>query len=104
MIGKANVQSSGWIHHFYVHQELQRRWVERALISVLHDEARQWVLQGLKCFVNLKAQPFFEAHDFRIARKWRIERNGVELSSVEMTKRLDESAVSDKERKPNLKQ
>ena len=66
IVGYADLQDSGYIDHFFVHQAWQRRGVGRRLMETIEAEALSRQIPELSAEVSVTARPFFEAFGFTV--------------------------------------
>ena len=87
--GFARVDDTGCVDLLYVHPEVQRQGVARALV----DRVISWALSRrvghLHSEVSVTARPFFESVGFRIVREQIVERRGISLQNFRMEKDID---------------
>jgi putative acetyltransferase len=63
-VAYADLQSSGYIDHFFVSGRHQRQGLGRALMNRIHRQAADVALRGLYADVSRTARPFFEHFGF----------------------------------------
>jgi len=83
IVGYADLQTSGYIDHFFVSSKQARRGVGRLLMETLHARAAELGLQRLFSDVSLTAEPFFERFGFRV-----VERKSVAIGQVSLPNAL----------------
>ena len=86
--GYADLQSSGYIDHFYVSKNFQRQGVGTALFEHIENEAKTNELKELSADVSITARPFFERFGFEVITQQEIEINGVTLQNFRMLRKL----------------
>ncbi|MFG1172551.1 GNAT family N-acetyltransferase [Erwiniaceae bacterium CAU 1747] len=86
--GYADVQSDGYIDHFYVSGNFPRQGVGTLLMEGIHQEARRLGLSELTSNVSRTAEPFFLRHGFHIVRQGFPVCRGVTLQNALMRKAL----------------
>ncbi|SEG23869.1 GNAT family N-acetyltransferase [Vibrio hangzhouensis] len=88
VLGYADIQSDGLIHHFYCHHAQQRSGIGSMLMSELIRRAQDMKLVSIYSYVSITAQPFFEHFGFTVSKPNRAEARGVILDNFLMEKRL----------------
>ncbi len=88
IVGYADVQTSGYIDHFYVSGNHPRRGIGALLMRTLHEEAGRLGLTELTSHVSKTAQPFFAAFGFVIVEHRSSVIRGVTVPNVSMRKTL----------------
>ena len=89
-VGYADIQSSGYIDHFYVSGHHPRQGIGNQLMGTIHIEASRQGINELTAKVSVTAQPFFEKHGFKIVEHLHPIVRGVALTNARMQKRLDQ--------------
>ena len=85
IVGYADVQTSGYIDHFYVHHEWQRQGVGSLLFSRLVEQATEYGgVTELTSEVSITARPFFESKGFQVVREQEVEVQGLILHNFKM--------------------
>ena len=84
--GYADLQSSGYIDHFYVGGDSGGRGVGGALMRELLARARQRALAELTSNVSLTAQPFFAHFGFEVVEHRVVDVRGVQMRNAAMRK------------------
>jgi putative acetyltransferase len=87
IIGYADIQPSGYIDHFFVHYQWQRRGVGTLLMQAIHAVAEQHQIPRLFSQVSITAQPFFAAWGFVVEAEQIVQVRGVEMANTRMEKR-----------------
>jgi putative acetyltransferase len=87
--GFARVEETGCLDLLYVHPEVQRQGVARALFDRVILWALGRGLRHLKSEVSITARPFFESIGFRVVREQVVERRGVSLQNFRMELDID---------------
>ena len=88
IVAYADVQSNGYIDHFFVSGAVARRGVGTALMNRLHEAARAQQIVELTSHVSITAQPFFSRFGFVLAEQRTVVIDGVSLSNALMAKTL----------------
>jgi putative acetyltransferase len=92
LIGFADVQTTGYVDHFYVHHLWQRRRVGTLLMQILQEVARQDAIDKLFADVSIAAKPFFASWGFDVEREQLVHIDKEVLKSYRMSKPLRVSA------------
>lgn len=92
IVGYADVQSSGYIDHFFVSGHHPRQGIGARLMAALHEESVRLELSELTSDVSRTAQPFFEKFGFSIIEQRSHELRGVIIPNALMRKRLQDKA------------
>lgn len=79
IVGYADLQSGGYIDHFYVHGEYQKRGVGAALMTCILVEGK--TLARLYSDVSNTAKPFFEKYGFRVIKEQIVAVRGQHLQN-----------------------
>lgn len=87
--GFARIDSTGCLDLLYVHPEVQRQGIARALFDRVLSWAASRGICHLHCEVSVTAWPFFESVGFRVVREQIVERRGVSLQNFRMEKDVD---------------
>ncbi|MGR5175104.1 N-acetyltransferase family protein [Vibrio parahaemolyticus] len=88
VLGYADIQSDGLIHHFYCHHTRQRSGIGSMLMSELIRRAQEMKLISIYSYVSITARPFFEHFGFTVSKPNRVEIRGVILDNSLMEKQL----------------
>ncbi|MBC7982546.1 MAG: GNAT family N-acetyltransferase [Candidatus Obscuribacterales bacterium] len=88
IVGYADVQQFGYIDHFYVHHQFQRRGVGRALFAQLDAVAKIAGLRQMHANVSITARPFFESYGFVAIVEQQIPLRGQVLTNIKMVRDL----------------
>lgn len=91
IIAYADIQSDGYIDHFYCHHEYQGQGVGRALFETLEKEARQSGIEKLYSNVSKTAKPFFEAMGFSVEKEQVVKIADQTLKNYRMVRKYDNS-------------
>tara|TARA_R110001592_G_C13011660_1_gene736789 strand:- start:521 stop:979 length:459 start_codon:yes stop_codon:yes gene_type:complete len=86
VVGYADIQSDGYIDHFFVGGSCQARGVGRALMNTLLSQK----IDGKKAYsnVSITARPFFEKYGFKVVKENTVQIGGVGLCNFTMEKNL----------------
>ncbi len=84
IIAYADIQSSGYIDHFFVAAAYARKGVGTMLMNHLRKVASEKAITMLTSDVSLTAQPFFEKFGFVVVEKRAPVRRGVVLANAFM--------------------
>jgi putative acetyltransferase len=74
--GFARIDATGCLDLLYVHPEVQRQGVARALFDRVTSWAVSRGIRHLHSEVSITARPFFESVGFRVVREQIVERRG----------------------------
>lgn len=88
VLAYADIQPSGYIDHFFVHHQWQRKGVGSLLMREIHRVAEARKLRLLFSNVSITARPFFEAWGFSIKEEQTVAPRGVEMQNYRMEKPL----------------
>ncbi|HEX8957388.1 MAG TPA: GNAT family N-acetyltransferase [Burkholderiaceae bacterium] len=88
LIAYADVQGSGYVDHFFVHHQWQRRGVGNLLMQIIVEVAKQDEVARLFSDVSLAARPFFEHWGFTVEREQRVRIGQEVLKNFRMTREL----------------
>lgn len=91
IIGYADIQSDGYIDHFYCHHEFQRQGVGSTLFAALEKEARENGILEMYSNVSITARPFFEAMGFSVEKEQVLQVRDQHLINYRMVRRHDHS-------------
>ena len=91
IIGYADIQSDGYIDHFYCHHEFQRQGVGKMLFAALEKEARESGVLEMYSNVSITARPFFEAMGFSVEKEQIIQVGDQQLKNYRMVRGHDHS-------------
>jgi len=86
--GYADVQSDGYIDHFFVSGKYPRQGVGRLLMNAILKEATRLKLSELTAQVSKTAEPFFRQQGFVVVERGFPVRRGVTLENARMCKLL----------------
>lgn len=86
--GYADLQTSGYIVHFFVSADFPRQGVGRMLMDRIHEEATRLGIAELKADVSRTAQPFFAHFGFEIVEQRFPVRRGIIIPNALMRKIL----------------
>ena len=87
IIGYADIQSDGYIDHFYCHHGFQRQGVGSMLFSALEKEARERGILEMHSNVSITARPFFEAMGFSVEKEQVLQVKDQKLKNYRMVRR-----------------
>jgi putative acetyltransferase len=88
IVGYAGWKQAGYIDHFYVHHQWQRKGVGRRLLQAIEVETREARLVELTADVSITAKPFFESHGFTVLTFQEVALGTVVLKNFKMLRRL----------------
>ena len=87
IIGYADIQSDGYIDHFYCHHEFQGQGVGSRLFAALEKEARENGILEMYSNVSITARPFFEAMGFLVEKEQILQMGNQKLKNYRMVRR-----------------
>lgn len=86
IVGYADVQSNGYIDHFFVSPAVTRQGVGSSLMRKIHDSAISRGTESLFADVSVTARPFFEKWGFEVETAQTVSIRGVTLNNFRMRK------------------
>jgi len=86
IIGYADIQSDGYIDHFYCHHEFQGQGIGSMLFASLEKEARENGILKMYSNVSITARPFFEAMGFSVEKEQLIQVGDQQLKNYRMVR------------------
>lgn len=86
IIGYADIQSDGYIDHFYCHHEYQRRGVGGMLFAALEKEALENGIPKMYSNVSITARPFFESIGFSVEKEQLVPMGDQQLKNYRMVR------------------
>ena len=89
VVGYADVQTTGYIDHFFVSGCRPRQGIGALLMQRIHEEAVVLRLPELSSDVSRTAQPFFERHGFEVVEQRSPVLRGVVIPNALMRKSRD---------------
>ena len=92
--GFSDLEPDGHVDMLYVHPDLQRRGVARALLHHVEEKARTMDLRRLHTEASVTAQPAFEAMGYRVIVPQTVTIRGESLMNYRMEKRLDRTGAN----------
>ena len=87
IIGYADIQSDGYIDHFYCHHKFQGQGVGSTLFAALEREARENGILEMYSNVSITARPFFEAMGFSVEKEQVLQMRDQQLINYRMARR-----------------
>ena len=88
IIGYTDVQPSGYIDHFYVHHQWQRRGVGTLLFETIEAQAIELEIKEMTSAVSITARPFFESRGFSVVTPQEVFIGEVGFRNYKMLKVL----------------
>ena len=88
IVGIGTFEASGHLDLFYVHHQIQRRGVGRALYRHLESEMKFLGLDRVFTEASITARPFFERMGFRLIREQSVKIDGIILRNFAMEKTI----------------
>ncbi len=89
IVGYADVQTDGYIDHFYTHFEWQGKGVGTALMRTIVECAESHAVARLYSDVSVTARPFFEARGFHVLKEQFVSIAGQSLKNYRMERSLE---------------
>ncbi|MCH2451445.1 MAG: GNAT family N-acetyltransferase [Gracilimonas sp.] len=86
--GFASITNKGYLDIMFVHKNHQRKGIAKTLITALIDYAKQNQLEEITTEGSVTARPFFEKYGFKVIKKQKVNRKGIEIANYKMKKRL----------------
>jgi putative acetyltransferase len=85
LLGYSDIQPTGYINHFYVHHQWQRRGVGSLLMKKILEVAKE---NTSKLFsdVSITARPFFESWRFEVEQEQLVKIRGSVLKNFKMVR------------------
>ncbi|WP_144212758.1 GNAT family N-acetyltransferase [Shewanella donghaensis] len=87
--GFADMQSDGYIDHFFCSHDYQGQGVGTRLMKTILTQAKQAQLISLYSDVSITAKPFFESFGFDVEKAQSIDVRGITLDNFKMRMLLD---------------
>ena len=84
IVGYADLQSSGYIDHFFCHCKFQGIGVGKTLMCRILEEAKSKSINELYSDVSITAKPFYEKMGFVVKKEQKIQVRGEELTNYQM--------------------
>lgn len=88
IVAYADIQTSGYIDHFFVSGPYARQGIGTMLMNRIHDVAEETEISALTSDVSRTAQPFFRKFGFAIIEERAPEIRGVIVPNALMRKQL----------------
>ena len=88
IVGYADIQSDGYIDHFYCHHQFQRQGVGRFLFSMIKEKALKNGISQMYSNVSITAKPFFEAMGFWVEKEQIVEVKNQEFKNFRMVYKI----------------
>ena len=88
IVGYSDLQTNGYIDHFFCHHLYQRQGIGSALMAHIHSLALHQDIRQLSADVSITAKPFFEANGFNVVQQQAVPIKGQVLSNFKMLKPL----------------
>lgn len=92
--GFSDIEPDGHVDMLYVHPNMQRRGVTRALLAHIENLARIKGLHRLHTEASVTARPVFEAMGFNVVAPQTVSLRGESMTNYRMEKRLSYCAAS----------
>ncbi len=88
IVGYANIQSDGYVDHFFCHFEYQGQGVGKSLMQSILDKAQAEGINRLYSHGSITAKPFFEHFGFIAVKKQNVQIRGQILTNFVMENNL----------------
>jgi len=86
IVGYADIQSDGYIDHFYCHHQFQRQGVGSLLFAQLEKTANENNTPKMYSNVSITAKPFFESKGFSVEKEQQIQLMDQQLKNFRMVR------------------
>ena len=86
IVGFGDIDQSGYLDRLYVHKDHQREGIASAICDKLEQQAGK---QTITTHASITARPFFEHRGYRVIRRQKVVRSGIELTNYVMEKQTD---------------
>lgn len=84
IVGYADLQSSGYIDHFYCHWRQQGQGVGTSLMQFIIEDSQRQNIPRIYSDVSITAMPFFKRFDFEIVSEQTVSVRGQTLKNYNM--------------------
>lgn len=88
IVGYADLQTDGYIDHFFCHHQYQGLGVARALMEHIFTQGRQAGIERYYSDVSITAQPFYAYLGFHVVKSQEMQIRGESLTNFRMEKRV----------------
>ncbi|NQY36682.1 MAG: GNAT family N-acetyltransferase [Alteromonadaceae bacterium] len=88
IVGYADVQSDGFIDHFFCHTDFQGKGIGKSLMQTLQNTGINKGCTRFYSHVSITAKPFFEYFGFKEVKEQLVEIRGQKLKNFVMEKVL----------------
>ena len=88
IVGYADVQTDGYIDHFFCHSDYQGQGIGKKLMQSIHEQAKAKALHRLYAHASITARPFFEHFGFSMVKQQQVEIRGQKLTNFIVEKSL----------------
>jgi putative acetyltransferase len=92
--GYADLQTNGYIDHFFVSGSYARQGIGTLLMQHIHKEAQLLGIDEMTSDVSKTAEPFFVRHGFQVVKRGFPIRRGVTLQNALMRKELHQPCTA----------
>lgn len=92
VVGFADVQSDGYIDHFFCHARYQGQGVGKTLMTAIMQAASEQGIPQLYSHVSITAKPFFLRYGFQVVKEQQVDIRGEQLTNFLMEKQLTGAA------------
>ena len=84
--GFGDISTDGYLDRLYVHKDCQRQGIASAICDLLEKEV---IAEKIVTHASVTARPFFENRGYRVIRRQKVVRSGIELTNYVMEKQTD---------------
>ena len=86
IVGFGDIDQSGYLDRLYVHKDHQREGIASVICDKLEQQAGK---QTITTHASITARPFFEHRGYRVIRRQKVVRCGIELTNYVTEKQTD---------------
>ena len=87
--GYADLQDDGYIDHFFIHYQYQRRGLGNKLMDAIIADAQSNSIRKLYSHVSKTAKGFYLAKGFRVVKNNIVNIRGVDLANFTMEREME---------------
>lgn len=88
IVGYSDLQTNGYIDHFFCHYRYQGQGIGSALMAHIHFLAQKKGITQLSADVSITAKPFFEVKGFEVVQQQSVPVREQVLTNFKMIKAL----------------
>lgn len=82
--GFADIDSTGYFDHLFVHKDFQRQGIATKLADAIESHAHEAGLTRISVAASITAKPFFEKRSYIVLKEQQVERRGEVLTNFLM--------------------